>query len=263
MPTVKDIYLFLEQIAPKSMKMDFDNVGFLAGFSERDVSRILIALDITDDVISEAIEKRAELIVSHHPLFFELKSVTDSDRTGRKVVRLLSSGVSAVCMHTNLDAAAGGVNDRLAEAVGLENIGLLSADGITPGGHEYGIGRTGELSSATTMNEFLPFLKKALNSNGLRYHDAGIPVRRVAVVGGSGGGELSRAISCKCDTFITADIKYDTFLAAREEGINLIDADHFCTENLVCGALKSWLTEKYENLHIEISSRHGQTARFF
>ncbi len=262
MPTVNDIYMFLEKKAPKSLKMDFDNVGFLAGFSNREVGRILIALDITDEVISEAIGKGTELIVSHHPLFFELKSVTDSDRTGRKVVRLLSNGVSAVCMHTNLDAAEGGVNDRLAEAIGLKNIGLLAVDGVSPNGVEYGIGRTGELPSEVTMAQFLPSLKQILNSAGLRYHDAGIPVRRVAVVGGSGGGDLPQALAKKCDTFVTADIKYDTFLAAKEEGINLIDADHFCTENLVCEALKSWLNEEFAALSVEISSRHGQTARF-
>ena len=110
MATVSDVNNFLCSIAPVEMKMDFDNVGFLVGRSSAGVTKIIISLDITHDVISEALEIGAELVVSHHPLFFSLKSVTDADITGAKIVRLLSSGVSAICMHTNLDAARCGGN---------------------------------------------------------------------------------------------------------------------------------------------------------
>lgn len=262
MPKVNDVLLYLDNLAPRSTKMDFDNVGLLAGFSSSEVNKVIVALDITDEVIEEALIKNADLIVSHHPLFFDLKSVTDGDRTGRKVVTLLRNGVSAICMHTNLDAAVGGVNDRLAEAVGLKNTELIKADGSFEG-VPYGIGRIGELPQEASMDKFLPFLKNALNANGLRYHDAGIPVKRVAVLGGSGGSEMMGVISRGCDTYITADIKYDTFLAAKEFGINLIDADHFCTENVVCPALKSWISERFEGVSVEISARHGQTTKFF
>jgi dinuclear metal center YbgI/SA1388 family protein len=125
MAKVEEILSALERFAPSCLKMDFDNVGLLAGFTKREADRLIVALDITDAVIDEAISEKAQLIVSHHPMFFSLKSVTDGDRTGRKITALLSHGISAICMHTNLDAAAGGVNDALAEAAGLTDVRLL------------------------------------------------------------------------------------------------------------------------------------------
>lgn len=263
MPAVSEIFAFLDKRAPVGTKMDFDNVGLLAGFTKRDVTKIIVTLDITDDVINEAILKNAELIVSHHPLFFGLKSVMDGDRTGRKIVALLNNGVSAICMHTNLDAAVGGVNDALLKVLGLNCLGLLSVGGTTADGAQYGTSRIGELDTPIMMKEFLPCVKGALNANGLRYHDSGKAVKRVGVVGGSGGSELSAAVKNGCDTLLTADIKYDVFLEAKEEGINLIDADHFCTENVVCPVLSDWLSVEFKDVKVELSSVHGQTARFF
>ena len=124
MTTVNDVYEYLVSIAPVEMKMDFDNVGFLVGRGDSEASDILISLDITADVVSEALDTGAKLIVSHHPLFFSLKSVTDADPTGKKIVRMLSGGLSAICMHTNLDAALGGVNDALALAAGISGGGV-------------------------------------------------------------------------------------------------------------------------------------------
>ena len=108
MAKVSEIFEKLALRAPVALKMDFDNVGHLAGRADREVSRVLTALDITDEVIAEAKDMGAQLIVSHHPLTFEgLKSVTDSDPTARKFVAIIESGMSAICMHTNLDAAQG------------------------------------------------------------------------------------------------------------------------------------------------------------
>ncbi|NMA25444.1 MAG: Nif3-like dinuclear metal center hexameric protein, partial [Clostridiales bacterium] len=120
MAVVKDILRMLEDFAPVRLKMDFDNVGLLVGYAEDQVDRILISLDITEEVIAEAIGENAQLIVSHHPIFFTVNSVTDGDGTGRKITTLLANHISAICMHTNLDAAAGGVNDALAETAGLK-----------------------------------------------------------------------------------------------------------------------------------------------
>lgn len=255
MPTVGEILGFLEQLAPVKAKLDFDNVGLLVGRSNRRVRRVLAALDITDDVIEEAIKARAELIVSHHPLFFELKSVTDGTWTGERALTLAEHKIAAICMHTNLDAARGGVNDALLAALGLSCVGEL--DDATM------IGRIGELPDVMRMDAFLPYVKAALHTNGLRYHDAGIPVRRVAVCGGSGGGEVALAYAAGCDTYVTADIKYDHFLEAKHLGMNLIDADHFCTENVMIPVLRDRLTEAFDGLEVVISGVHGQTAQFY
>ena len=262
MTTVNNVFTSLAKLAPIEAKMDFDNVGLLVGRTAAEVTRVLIALDITDEVIEEAIEIDAQLIVSHHPMFFSLKSVTDGDRTGRKIVRLLSSGISAICMHTNLDAARGGVNDALAEKAGIINPELLAADGVLLSGEPFSYGRFGELKSKCTLNEYLAFIKDALKTNGLRYCGS-TPVKKVAVIGGSGGDYMHEAMARGCDTFITADVKYDVFLEAKELGINLIDADHFCTENVVVERLKKWINSEFPELEAAISTRHAQTAQFF
>jgi dinuclear metal center YbgI/SA1388 family protein len=204
MAKVKDVYGALAAFAPPALKMDFDNVGFLVGFSENDVSKILVTLDITDEVVREAVRENAQLIVSHHPLFFSLKSVTDADRTGRKLTALLTHGISAVCMHTTLDAAKGGVNDALAAAAGLTRTALLSEDVLDEAGLACSYGRVGYLPAPVKLADYLKTLKAALGTGGLRYHDAGRDACKVAVVGGFGGGELKHAAEHGCDTFLTA-----------------------------------------------------------
>ena len=263
MAQVKEILSALEAFAPVRLKMDFDNVGLLAGFSGKEVDRILVALDITDAVIREAVAEQAQLIVSHHPLFFSVNSITDTDRTGRKLTAILSNGISAICMHTNLDAAAGGVNDMLADAAGLTGAVLLHEDAYDEAGTPYSYGRVGTLSSQMKLADYLAFLKKRLNANGLRYHDAGRVVYKVATEGGSGGDDLKYAVAHGCDTYLTSDIKYDVFLEARELGINLIDGDHFCTENVVTSALQKKLSSLFPEIQTKVSSVHGQTAQFF
>jgi len=267
MPTVNDVYEFLNSFAPAEMKMDFDNVGFLVGSGKSPAEKVLVSLDITDDVISEALGAGSNLIVSHHPLFFSLKSVTDADPAGAKVVRLIGGGVSAICMHTNLDAARGGVNDALAAAAGIAGDGadaqLLSDDGRLPAGEVFSYGRVGCLKHPCPLREYLAFLKPALGTCGLRYHDARRDVFKVAVAGGSGGDMLGHAARHGCDTFVTADIKYSVFLQAKELGINLIDGDHFCTENVVTGALADKLRAAFPGAEVAVSERHAQTVKFF
>lgn len=255
MTRVQDILRLLCEKAPPERKLGFDNVGLLVGRSTAEVGTALVALDITDEVIGEAVELGAGLIVSHHPLFFELKSVTDATWTGERALRLAERGIAAICMHTNLDAAEGGVNDALLRALGAAYAGELDP--------ETGIGRVGELREAMPLSDFLARVKSALSANGLRYHDAGRPVRRVAVCGGSGGGEIALAHAAGCDTYVTADIKYDPFLEAKHLGMNLIDADHFCTENVVVPVLRDWLMAAFLDLRVCISAVHRQTARFF
>jgi dinuclear metal center YbgI/SA1388 family protein len=256
MATVKDIFDNLNEWAPVETKMDFDNVGHLVGFENRPVTRILTALDITDEVIEEALELGAELIVSHHPMFFGLKNVVDSDIKGRKIIKLIQNNMSAICMHTNLDAAEGGVNTCLAGAVGIIEPEKLYDEPNC-------IGCFGEIESETDFFEYLKTVKSALNVSMLRYVHGGRPVKKVAVVGGSGGDDMMRAIELGCDTFVTADLKYHKFVDAKEYGLNLIDGDHFCTENLVVPAIKARLDEYFPEIQVIISQRHAQTVRFF
>lgn len=263
MAKVKDVVKVLEEYAPVNLKMDFDNVGLLVGYSENQVDRILVSLDITDDVISEAIKQKAQLIVSHHPLFFSVKSVTDTDRIGKKITALLSNKISAICMHTNLDAAVGGVNDALAKVAGLRKAARLVDEVFDEKRKPYSYGRVGFLKESVKFKDYLETIKTSLNSTGLRYYDAGRDVYKVATVGGSGGNYLKNALTHECDTLITSDIKYDVFLEAKEAGVNIIDGDHFCTENVVTPVLEKKLKEAFPDITVSVSKVHTQTAQFY
>ena len=263
MASVREIRDFFEQRVPSYLKLDFDNVGMLVGFCETEVRTVLTALDITDAVIEEAAEIGAQLIVSHHPLLFDpLKRVTDDDPTGSKVIRLIQSGISAICLHTNLDTVEGGVNDCLMEALGGRVTGLMDPHGAHQDGRPYGIGRLGELPAPVELEDFLLRTKQRLHCSGLRYVDGGKPVHFLACCGGAGGSDMWKAVDAGCDTYVTADVKYDVFLSAKELGLNLIDADHFCTENVVVPHLKQLLSEGFPELDVRISKVHRQTVSF-
>jgi dinuclear metal center YbgI/SA1388 family protein len=260
---LSQISALLDSKAPCGIKMDFDNVGLLVGDPAWDIEKILIALDVTEDVIGEAIAMGAGLIVTHHPVIFSMKTATPETPTGKRVLMLAENKIAAICMHTNLDAVTGGVNDALASAAGLQGIGFLSVSGKDQLGNDYGIGRTGRLDRSMPMAEYLPFLKTALKTNGLRFYDSGKQVSFVAVGSGSCGEYMETAVRLGCDTFISADIKYDTFLDARHYGINVIDGDHYCTENVITPVLCRWLTEAFPETEMKISEVHRQIVRFF
>ena len=194
------------------------------------------------------------MIVSHHPLIFHpLRAVTDESPEGRRVLRLIENRIAVISMHTNLDIAEGGVNDVLTVALGLQNVSPLDEDGC---------GRIGTLAETQSLADFLSAVKDALHCVGLRYVNAKRPVLRVAVMGGSGADSIERAAILGCDTYVTADIKYHQFQEALDLGINLIDADHFCTENPVIPMLAEKLRKQFPALHIIISQAHGPIIRF-
>ena len=254
MTRIKDIYDFLCNIAPLELQCSFDNAGFQTGRGDREVKKALLSLDVTDWVIDEAREKQAELILSHHPLLFTpLKKFTDESRDGEKLLRLAENGIAVISMHTNLDIALGGVNDVLISA-----LGATAERGLD----EENCGRIGTLPEPVSMEEFLVRCKETLKTKGLRYYNAGRPVQKLAVMGGSGGDSVERAFDLGCDTYVTADIKYHQFLLAAELGLNLIDADHFCTENPVIPVLCEKLKKAFPEVSFEVSQRHHQVIDF-
>ena len=262
MTTVKDILNSLENVAPCTFKMDFDNVGLLAGNSRKEVHKILLALEVTHDVIDEAKEMGAELIVAHHPILFSVKNVSTEDLVGNILVHLLESGISAICMHTNLDSADGGVNDTLAHILGIQVEGVIDVQGRYPDGRAYGLGRFGTIEQ-TELEQFLPHCKDALHCNGLRYISAGKPVQKLAVCGGSGSSLLQEVAALGCDTFVTGDVKHNGFLDAYDLGINLIDAGHYSTENVIMPVLETYIKNAFPMLDVKISERHKQPEQFY
>ena len=255
MNTVKVIFDKLCAIAPLELQLDYDNAGFLIGRADTPVEKALLSLDVTEEVVDEAVERGAQLIVSHHPVIWdEMKSLTDQKSGSEKLLRLLENGIAVISMHTNLDIVEGGVNDVLLSLLGAENEGPFDDEGC---------GRKGRLQNALPLDAFLALCKEKLNTRGLRYYDAGRPAEHIAVLGGAGGSALIEAWRAGCDTYVTADVKYSVFLQARELGINLIDGDHFCTENPVIGVLAKKLGDAFPETAFIVSARHDQTACFF
>lgn len=251
MTKVSDVYDYLRGIAPLELQMDFDNAGIQVGSLEQEVGKILVALDITNAVIDEALALGAQLIVSHHPLIFGGLNNVTAEGKGAKTLRLARAGISAISMHTNLDIAQGGVNDVLIELLGANSEQGLDADNC---------GRVGELPEPMEFMAFAKMCREKLNVQGLRYYNAGRPVKRLAVMGGAGGSEVQAAFDKGCDTYVTADVSYHQFQLADELKINLIDADHFCTENPIVPVLARRLDEQFPAVEVTVSKVHHQIA---
>lgn len=245
MTTVRDVYHVLFAAAPDYMKMDWDNVGLLCGRWEAPVSRILVALDPSPEAIQEAIGQDCQLLVTHHPLIFSapkgINAVNEDTIVGRSLLALIENHIAAINLHTNLDCAPGGVNDVLARKLGLRDVTVLNPTGTDEQGRPYGLIRMGTVD-ISTLPDFAVRVKQALGCAGVRFSDGNRPVRKVAVGGGSCGGAMDEVLAAGCDTFVTADLKYNQFLDAPELGLNLIDAGHFETEHPVCAHLCGILT---------------------
>lgn len=253
MTTVNDILRFLEKLAPPELKMEWDNVGLLCGDRAAEVTRVLVALDPFEHVCREAVQRGAQLLVTHHPLIFRpLKSVTQDNAVGRSILLLSRNGISAVNAHTNLDIACGGVNDVLARTIGLRDIRPIGAENLLRAG----------VCTPQELPAFLAQVKTALGCAGLRYVDAGKPVRHVAVGGGSCADEMDEALRAGCDTFVTADVKYNQFWDAQALGLNLIDAGHFATENPVVAALAEQLAAQFPEITVMQSENHRDCMKF-
>ena len=238
--------------------MEWDNVGLLAGEPERTVKKVLVALDITPEVVEEAQKGEYELIVAHHPVmnchWNPVQTVRTDTPQGRLLINLLRSGISAICMHTNLDRTAGGVNDCLTRV--LE----LSGSEVIPGTEH--ICRMGSLEEPLALPEFARRVCHALKCNGLRYADAGKPVSHIGVGGGACAEYAKAVLAAGCDTFVTADIRYHDFLDAAAMGLNIIDAGHFPTEDPVCYALMDFLRRTFPALTVEKSAVHREIIQY-
>jgi len=260
---VSDIMNFVESLAPRSMKMDWDNVGLLCGSRATPVTKVLVALDPFEHVCREAADWGAEVIVTHHPIIFRpLPNVTDETSIGRGLMTLIRSGISAVNAHTNLDQAPGGVNDVLARTLGLENIQVITPCGTDPDGNPWGLLRMGD-AKEQPLEAFLGTVKDKLHCAGLRYVSSGKPVRKVAVGGGACADGYMEALRAGCDTFVTSDIKYNQFWDAHDFGLNLIDAGHFHTENPVVAVLAEKIAAAFPDVEVKISESHADCMKYY
>ena len=260
---VSDILQFVETLAPRSMKMDWDNVGLLCGSKSTPVTKVLVALDPFEHVCEEAARWGAEVMVTHHPLIFKpLPNITDETTIGRGLMTLIKHDISAINAHTNLDQAPGGVNDVLAQKLALVNVQVVNPCGTTEAGEPWGLLRMGEVPQQP-LDAFLKRVKTLLGCEGLRYVDGGKPVKKVAVGGGACGDGWREALDAGCDTFVTSDIKYNQFWDARDCGLNLIDAGHFYTENPVVAVLAEKIAAAFPEIEVKISESHRDCMKYY
>ena len=264
MTTVADILNFIETIAPPYMKESWDNVGLLCGRKDRPVRKVLVALDPFRSVIDEAIAEKADLLLTHHPLIFRdpPMAVNEDTETGRCLLTLIEHSIAAINAHTNLDLAPGGINDVLAATLGLKNVELTHPEGTDDQGRPYGLLRCGTVAGQS-LESFLATVKQNLKCDGLRYVDSGKPVRKVAVGGGSCADGMHEALAAGCDTFVTADVKYNQFRTAWELGLNLIDAGHFHTENPTMPVLAEKLQAAFPEIEVKFSENHTDCMKFY
>ncbi len=255
---VKDILHCLEQAAPYELAESWDNVGLLVGDPEAEVHGALCALDITEAVVEEAAERGYNLIIAHHPVIFtSVSRVTSDTVTGRILISMIQKGISGICMHTNMDCAPAGVNDLLAAALGLTGVENLGA------GENQNLGRIGNLPREMALPEFAHHVKLSLSASGVRVADGGKPVHRVAVGGGACGKLMDVAVAKGADTFVIGDSSFDSMMKAHDIGLNLLDAGHFPTENLVACGFRDLIAEHFPDLMTEVSSVHCDCISFY
>ena len=256
MTTVSDILTFVETLAPRSMAMDWDNVGLNCGHSDRPVKKILVALDPFTHVCREAKEVGADLLVTHHALIWKPGFINDTNNQGRNTLFLIENGIAHINAHTNLDQAPGGVNDTLAKKLAMVNVEIINPrDSV-------GLLRMGDVPEQP-LDAFLNRVKTLLGCEGLRYVDGGKPVRKVAVGGGSCADGMKEVLAVGCDTFVTSDIKYNQFWDAKDLGLNLIDAGHFHTENPVVAVLAEKIAAAFPEIEVIISKTHADCMKYY
>ena len=262
MPTVADILQYIETIAPPYMKEDWDNVGLNCGRMDRPVTKILVALDPFDAACREAKAFGAELLVTHHALIWKPGFITDRNTQGQNTLFLIENGIAHINAHTNLDLAPGGINDVLAQTIGLSNIEVITPKGTDAEGRPYGLLRSG-IVDKQPLPSFLAVVKASLKCDGLRYVDGGKPVHKVAVGGGSCADGMFEAAAAGCDTLVTSDVKYNQFRTAFELGLNLIDAGHFHTENPAMPVLAAKLQAAFPQVQVKLSENHWDCMKFY
>ena len=245
----KEIVQVIEAAYPREAALDFDNVGLLAGRTEKEVERVYIALDATDAVIDRAVEAGADMLITHHPLIFSpLKKVTDEDFVSRRVVKLIQNDISYYAMHTNYDVL--GMAELAEKILGIRDSEVLDIT-MEKDGKQEGIGRIGKLEKPMTLEECCVYVKHKLNLGSLKvFGDMQAEVSRLAISPGSGKTAIAAAIAKGADVLVTGDIGHHDGLDAVEQGLAVIDAGHYGTEYIFIDDMRRFLEDKLPVLDV-------------
>lgn len=258
-----DIINIMEEYANPNLAEDWDNVGLMVGDENRTISKILVALDIDDKIIDEAIEKKCDMIITHHPFIFKgIKSIKASDTLGNRIIKLIKNNICVFSAHTNLDIAINGTSDTFAKLLNLEKISnLFEKDNSL-----VGLGRVGQLEEAMPFSELIESVKNILKLKNLVVcGDLDTPVKKIGICTGAGGEVdfMLQAISKGCDVYITGDIKYHNSQVANDLGLCLIDATHYASEAIIVPVICDYINNCSRRLNMDVEcvvcTVNGQT----
>ena len=232
MVTVEKIYNYIDSIASFDIQEEWDNSGLLVGDKNAEVSKIIFALDITSNVINQAIDCGVELIITHHPIIFKPVSNVLSDSL---IYKLIKNNISIICAHTNYDKAINGVNDILCKTVGFDSFNKIENTCLN----------VAELYREISADDFVKRVKNSLGGS-VRFNSTNINIKKVAVCSGSGSDYLSLSKELNCDALLTGDASHHAFLDANEMGILLVAAGHFETEMIAMEPLMNKIKNQFD-----------------
>lgn len=234
----------LEVLAPGEYACEWDNPGFLAGRADKEIRKVMVALDATDEAVEQAIEEKADLLLTHHPLIFKaLKRVNDQDFVSRRILRMIQADLCYVAMHTNFDSAPGCMADLAAERLGLLPEGPLEITGEKDG-MAFGIGKVGRLEKAMTVKALAELVKERFGLPFVTVYGMEQikgPVSRAAVSPGAGGSMIAHGLARRAEVLITGDIGHHSGIDAAAQGMAVIDAGHYGLEHIFMPFMKEYL----------------------
>ena len=238
---VRDITLLIEEFAPLSLQESYDNSGLIVGRPDDEVNKVLLAVDVTEEVLSEAVAEGCDMMVTHHPIVFHaMKRFNSASVTERCVEEAIRRGIALYAAHTNLDSAPRGMSWRVAEILGLENLEVLQPTNDAGAG----FGVVGELVQPMKSEDFMHAVMSKFDVKAMRHSDIVKPqVHRVAICTGSGGSLIDEARASGADIYLTADLKYNNFMR-HENAVILADIGHFESEYCAIEILFDILSKK-------------------
>ncbi len=257
--TVRDIYSFLDGLAPFKTQDKFDNSGLLTGSMDKEIAKIAVCLDITNDIVEECAKLEADLIVSHHPVIFNKLSCVAENTP---VCALVRNNIAAICLHTPIDMAKGGISDIMYELMGFGSPAEAEVLHIIHPDKNLGYGKIAALDFGISAQYLAETAKDAFNCTAVKYVDGGKTINTVALCSGAGSDEIYTAIEKGVDAIVTGDVKWHAFVDAKNAGLTVVDAGHYHTENIICTHLLNLLTEKFPEAEIFIPINNEDVCRY-
>ena len=263
--TFREVYQFLDTIAPFRLQEDYDNAGLIVGDEGQVVEGILVSLDCTEAIIEEAIDRGCNLVVCHHPIVFRgMKRFNGASYVERTVMKAIRHGIGILAIHTNLDSVhQHGVNEKISSKLGLSNGTILAPKPGEHFGFPVGAGWIGSLPKPMSPTDFFEYLKESMELHTFKHTTiCRETVSRVALCGGSGFFLTRSAIAAGADVYITSDIKYHEFFDA-EDRIILIDIGHFESERFTIDVLYDLISNKFTNFAVQYTHVCTNPVKFY